>query len=213
MSGPSQQAAFNTLVQEAHTLAKRAINEDRPELIKPAHELVKLASRIAQALETPLNIDPDAFAVELKKRFLLSTGLRIIGGIFSDEAVASPIDPTPLRRNSTYRLGVGLVDHRREKVAIDAPCYHPDNPCFGFVLPSEPDDEWYVVRDKSDVSFVAVLEHEWIRNSGTEMVIVREVVGLGRDATLMAEEARPGLGEPALASGLIVPDQRSNIAM
>jgi hypothetical protein len=195
MSSPSQQANFNALVQEAHSLAKRALNEDRPELIKLAHELVTLASRMAQALETPLNLDPDAFAIELKKRFLLSTSLKIVGGIFSDEAVASPIDPTPLRRNSTFRLGVGLIDHRRDKIAIDAPCYQPDNQCFGFVVPIEPVDEWYIVRDKGDTSFVAVLEHEWIRNSGADMVVVREVIGLGRDAVSMAEEARPGISD------------------
>jgi hypothetical protein len=193
MSSQSQQATFNALVQEAHALAKRALSEDRPELIKHAHELVTLASRMAQALETPLNIDPDAFAVELKKRFLLSTSLKIVGGIFPDEAVASPIDPTPLRRNSTYRLGVGLIDHRREKVAIDAPCYQPDNQCFGFVVPDDPVDEWYIARDQGDVSFVASLEHEWIRNSGAELVVVREVIGLGRDAIMMAEETRPGI--------------------
>ena len=37
------------------------------------------------------------------------------------------------------------------------------------------------------------LEHEWITGYGVDLVVVREVLGVGREALRMADEAQPGL--------------------
>jgi hypothetical protein len=70
------------------------------------------------------------------------------------------------------------------------------------VLPGETRDDWFIVREKGDVSFIALLEHEWIRNFNSEMVLVRHVLGVGREADKMAAEVYPGIIELiALARG------------
>jgi hypothetical protein len=186
---------LNSLIQEANSLGKRALDEDRPELVVAACDLVRLADRLAGAFKIAAPSSPSEYSAELKKRFLLSTSIKIVAGIFTDQAVAAPIDPTPIKRNSTLRLGVGLAEYRQEKVVIDAPCYHPTWPCFGLVIPAEPLEEWYIVRDTGDLSCVMTLEHAWMRSYGRDMVIVKEVIGIGRDAIGMAEETRPSLRE------------------
>jgi hypothetical protein len=186
---------LNSLIQEASGLGKRAIAEDRPELVLAAYDLVRLADRLAGAFKAASPVNPHEYISELKKRFLLSTTLKIVPGIFSDESVSAPIDPTPLRRNSTLRLGVGLVEYRQDKVLIKAPCYHPDHPHYGLIIPGEPLDEWLMVRELGDLSYVMMLDHSWIRGFGTDTVIVNEVIGVGRDAIGMAEETRPELGD------------------
>jgi hypothetical protein len=192
MSTPIE-VTLNSLIQEANGLGKRAIAEDRPELVLAAYDLVRLANRVSIAFRVASPVDPQAYITELKKRFLLSTSLKIVPGIFSDASVAAPIDPTPIRHNSTLRLGVGLVEYRQEKVLIDAPCYRPDNPHYGFIVPGKPLDEWFMVRESGDLSYVMRLEHGWIRCAGMDMVIVREVIGVGRDALGMAAESCPEL--------------------
>jgi hypothetical protein len=187
------ETTLNMLMQEASAISKRVIQEDRPDLISDVAEFVSVACRLAQAFKLSSPVDPASYVAELKKRFLLATTLSVVAGIFTDDAVAAPIDPNPLRRNSQHRLGVGLADHRQAKVAIDAPVYRPDCPCYGFIVPAESGEEWYMVRESGDTGFVLALEHEWIRGYGTDMVVAREVLGLGREAAKMAEEVRPGI--------------------
>lgn len=50
-----------------------------------------------------------------------------------------------------------------------------------------------MVREAGDLSYVMLLEHEWIRGYGVDMVVVKKVLGVGRDAVSMAEKSRPGL--------------------
>ncbi len=187
------QVTLNSLIQEANSLSQRALAEDRPELIGTAYDLVRLVNRLAVAFKIDSPVNPQQYVGELKKRFLLSTSLKIVPGIFADDAVAAPIDPAPIRPNSTARIGVGLVEYRQERAMIDTPCYRPDWACYGFVIPCEPLDEWYIVRETGDLSYVMSLEHGWIRGFGADVVIVKEVIGVGRDAIGMAEETRPGL--------------------
>jgi len=194
MSTPIE-VTLNSLIQEANGLGKRAITEDRPELVLAAYDLVRLADRVGGAFKVASPVNPQEYIAALKKRFLLSTSLKIVPGIFSDESVSAPIDPTPIRRNSTLRLGVGLVEYRQEKVLFDAPCYHPDRPHYGLIIPGEPLDEWFMVRELGDLSYVMTLDHGWIRGFGMDTVIVNEVIGVGRDAIGMAEETRPELSE------------------
>ncbi len=111
-----------------------------------------------------------------------------MAGIYSDDAIASPVDVTPLRRGGTSWLGVGLAEYRQNREAIDAPRYFPDQVNYGFVVPQTPEEAWYVVRESGDASFVILLEHQWIKNSGADMVIVKEVLGLGREAIKMSTE-------------------------
>src|SRR5262245_36476977 len=175
MSTPIE-VTLNSLIQEAHSLGKRAIDEDRPELVQAAHDLVRLAHRLAGAFKIDSPVEPQQYVQELKKRFLLSTSIRIVPGIFGDDAVAAPIDPTPIRRNSTARIGVGLSEYRQDKAVIDVPCYRPDWACYGLVVPGEPLDEWYIVRETGDLSYVMALEHGWIRTHSTDLVIVKDVI-------------------------------------
>lgn len=187
------ETTLNMLMQEATAISKRVIQEDRPDLISDVAEFVSVAHRLAQAFKLNSPADPISYIAELKKRFLLATTLSVAAGIFTDDAVAAPIDLTPLRRNSQHRLGVGLADHRQAKVAIDVPAYRLECPCYGFIVPTSSGEEWYMVRESGDAGFVLALESEWIRGYGSDMVIASEVLGLGREAAKMAEEARPGI--------------------
>jgi hypothetical protein len=195
MSTSPIEITLNMLAQEAARIARRAISEDRPDLIADVHELATLAERLARAFDFPSPLDAETYTADIKKRFLLSTTLTVVPGIFSDDVVAAPIDPVPLRRNSRAKLGVGLAEHRQQKVAIDAPCFSPDQRCYGFIIPAEPLDEWYMVREQSDLSYVMTLEHEWITSSGVDMVMVKDVIGIGRYALNMSNDSRPGLTE------------------
>ncbi len=192
MSNPVE-LTLEMLMQEAQATSKRIIGEDRPDLIFHAGELVDVAARLARVTRLPPPADPEAFILELKKRFLFATTLPVVAGIYSDEAVATPIDLTPLRHGGTSWLGVGLAEYRHQHEAIDAPRYFPDQVCYGFVVPGTPEETWYMVREKGDVSFVMLLEHQWIKNSGVDMVIVKDVLGLGREALKMATESQPDL--------------------
>ncbi len=194
MSSPIETTLI-MLKQEIDVMARRAVSEDRAELIENVRDLLRLSDRLAHAFNQPPLVDSGEFLKNLKKRFLLSTTNKVVGGIFTDEAVSAPIDPASLRRNSRVHLGVGLEEHLPGKVAIDAPCYHPENPYFGLIVPGEGEEEWYAVRDKGDMSYVMLLEHEWISGYGSDMVMVKQVLGLGREALRMAEEFRPGLIE------------------
>lgn len=189
------ETTLSMLLQEARAMGKRVITEDRPDLIPQVAEYVSVAERLAKAFDLDSPVDPVQHVAELKKRFLLSTTLKVVAGIFTDDAVASPLDPTPLRRNTQYRLGVGLADHRQSKVAIDAPHYQPDQPCYGIVLANPDHAYWYMVRETGDLSYVLSLDQEWIKGFGSDMVIARDVLGLGREAFKMAEEAQPGIRE------------------
>ncbi|MCC7451169.1 MAG: hypothetical protein IT324_27400 [Anaerolineae bacterium] len=192
MSSPVQ-TTLAEVVQEAEMLARRAIDEDYPDLVYDVRDLVALTVRLADEFGMPPPLDPDAFMGQLKKRFVLSTREPVAAGIFSAEAIAVAIDPTPLRRGSAARLGVGLADQRERKIAIDAPCYDLQAPCYGLVVATQDQDEWFMVREAGDLSYVMLLEHEWIRGYGVDMVIVKSVLGVGRDALSMAEESRRGL--------------------
>lgn len=187
------EATLAMLKVEADALSRRAIHEDRAELIADVQELVLLTERLSKTFSMPSPIDSTSYVRDLKKRFLLATTNHLVAGIFAEDAVASPIDPTPIRRHSHWRLGIGLAEHREQKVAIDAPCYHADRPCFGFIVPARPQDEWVMVREAGDISYVMMLEHEWISGYGVDLVVVRDVLGVGREALRMADEARPGL--------------------
>jgi hypothetical protein len=187
------------MIAEANKLGKRAIGEDRPDLIDQAEELITLAYRVAKVFKISLSTDMDTYISDLKKRFLLSTTLPVVAGIYSEDAIAAPVDMEPLRKGSRARLGVGLAEHGQVKEAIDAPVYHPDAPCYGIVVPaymaSLERDLWIIVREKGDVSFIAQLEHEWIRNLDHEMVLVRHVLGVGNEADRMAAEVYPQVNE------------------
>jgi hypothetical protein len=187
------QTTLTEVVQEAEMLARRAIDEDYPDLVYDVRDLVALTVRLADEFGVPHPLDPDAFIGQLKKRFVLSTREKVAAGIFSAEAIAVAIDPTPLRRGSAAKLGVGLADQQERKVAIDAPCYDPQAPCYGLVVTTQDQDEWFMVRETGDLSYVMLLEHEWIRGYGVDMVVVKSVLGVGRDALRMAEESRRGI--------------------
>lgn len=192
MSTPVE-LTLDFLMHEAQATSKRVIGEDRPDLIFHAAELVDVASRLAGVtkLESPVNAE--AFVADLKKRFLLATTLPVVPGIYSNDGIASPVDVTPLRRGGSSWLGVGLAEYRHKREAIDAPRYFPAQISYGFVVPQTPEEGWYVVRESDDASFVILLEHQWIKNSGADMVIVRDVLGLGREAIKMAAEKQPEL--------------------
>ena len=137
MTNPVE-ATLSTLKLEADALSRRAIHEDRAELISDVHELALLAERLCPDIcNTPPPIDPETYISDLKKRFLLSTTNHLAAGIFSDDAVASPIDPTPIRRHSRWRLGIDWLEHRERRVAIDAPYYHAARPCYAFHHPRQ----------------------------------------------------------------------------
>ena len=150
MSNPVE-LTLEMLMQEAQATSKRIIGEDRPDLIFHAGELVDVAVRLARVTRLPPPADAEAFILELKKRFLFATTLPVVAGIYSDEAVATPIDLTPLRHGGTSWLGVGLAEYRHQHEAIDAPRYFPDQVCYGFVVPGTPEETWYMVREKGDV--------------------------------------------------------------
>ena len=173
MSDPID-AVLQELMQKTDGAARRAIRDDRPELIEHTYELATLTERLARAFDLPSPLDPDVYIADLKKHFLLATTLTVVPGIFSDDAIATPIDPVPLRQNSRSKLGVGLAEHRLRRVAIDAPCYRPDHRCYGFIVPAEPLDCWYMVREQGDLSYVMALAHEWISSSGSAVITPAE---------------------------------------
>ena len=187
MSNPVE-LTLDLLMKEAQATSKRIIGEDRPDLIFHVGELVDVAVRLARVTKLQPPTDSEAFLVDLKKRFLLATTLPVVAGIYSDDGIAAPVDVTPLRRGGTSWLGVGLAEYRQQREAIDAPRYFPDQVYYGFVIPGTPEEAWYVVRESGAASFVILLEHQWIKNSGADMVIVKEVLGLGREAIKMSTE-------------------------
>ena len=211
MSASPVETTLNMLIQEASGISKRVIQEDRPDLIPDVAEYVSVAHRLAHAFKLNSPADPEHYVSELKKRFLLATTLPVVAGIFGDEAVASPLDPTPLRRNSQYRLGVGLADYRESKVAIDAPVYRQEQPCYGFVAVNRSGEAWYMVRESGDTSFVLALEREWIKGHGADIVMASDVLGLGREAVKMAEEARPGIREWITKASELFRERCSNL--
>src|SRR6266487_3007186 len=137
MSSPVE-TTLVMLKQEVDAMSRRAVSEDRAELIDNVKDLLRLSDRLAHAFNEQPLLDSTEFLRNLKKRFLLSTTNQVAAGVFTDEAVSAPIDPVSLRWNSQVHLGVGLEEHLPRKVAIDAPCYHPDNPYFGLIVPGEP---------------------------------------------------------------------------
>src|SRR5258708_20735197 len=133
MSNPVE-LTLEMLMQEAQATSKRIIGEDRPDLIFHAGELVDVAARLARVTRLPPPADPESFILELKKRFLFATTLPVVAGIYSDEAVATPIDLTPLSHGGTSCLGVGSSQDRPQHQAIDAPSYFPHHHCHIFFV-------------------------------------------------------------------------------
>src|SRR5690348_13580964 len=93
------EATLAMLKLEADALSRRAIHEDRAELIAQVHELALLTESLSKTFSMPSPIDPVSYARDVKKRFLLSTTNHLVAGIFGEDAVASPIDITPIRRH------------------------------------------------------------------------------------------------------------------
>src|SRR5713226_9791291 len=96
MSNPVEMT-LDLLMQEAQATSKRIIGEDRPDLIFHVGELVEVAVRLARVTKLQPPTDSDAFLVDLKKRFLLATTLPVVAGIYSDDAIAEPVDLTSLK--------------------------------------------------------------------------------------------------------------------
>lgn len=135
MSSPVQ-TTLTEVVQKAEMMAQHAIDEDYPDFVYDVRDLVAQSVRLANEFGVPPPLDPQAFMEQLKKRFVLSTREKVAAGIFSAEAIAVAIDPTPLRRGSAAKLGVGLAEQQARKVAIDAPCYDPQLPVMAWSLPT-----------------------------------------------------------------------------
>jgi hypothetical protein len=109
------------LITEANKSGQRAIGEDRPDMIAQAEEYIKLAYQLASTFKINIASDAETYISELKRRFLLSTTLPVVAGIYSEDAIATPVDMQPLRRAVAHVSALALPNMDKSR----KPSMHP----------------------------------------------------------------------------------------